>query len=256
MFQILFEHITATQSDVAVCDYTMTYPQHEVRDVLKLMQGTIDAASLGQELFYLRYFGKNPELWNKLYRRSLIEENKIRFEVGHGEDLLFQLRLMPYVRRLCTVQATLYHYVQRKNSAAHGLNRVGGKDITILQKYLDGSMADYENERIADLTFSAVFTGFLFSAYCIGKKPDYFYGQIQEFRNWDRFDSFCRTISRSNALRALYQEGVISIRFYWFQKILFGICAYGADRVAALLLWICSKLIVLKKRRFLIGLYE
>jgi len=214
MFQILLERISATQSDVAICDYAITYPQYEMRDVLKLTDGSVDAASLGQDLFYLRYFGKNPELWNKLYRRSLIEENKIRFEVGYGEDLLFQLRLMPYVGRLCTVQATLYHYIQRKSSVAHSLDRRGGENITMLQKYLEGNSAGHASERIAELAFSTVFTGFLFSASCIGRRPGYFYDQVQNFRKWDQI----KTTASSGGLSLALKGPITGTPKRWYRK--------------------------------------
>lgn len=256
MFQTLWERASETRSDVAVCDYAMTFPKREEYGVLGLEDAAIDAEPLGKELFYLRYFGKNPVVWNKLYRRSLIDDNKIRFEVNHGEDLLFQLRLLPHIKRLCTVQGTLYHYVQRRSSAAHSLDCVSSRDTTMLTKYLDGGGEDPDCERLSELAFSNVFTGFLFSAYCIGRPLGYFYEQIQNFRCWKQFDHFCELVSRTGELRPLYQEGVISIRFYWFQKLLFGMCACGRDRIATLFLWACSKLIILKKRRFLFEWFE
>lgn len=256
MFQKLLDRASETGSDIVICDYAMTFPKHEERCVLGLLDEVVDAAELDQTLFYLRYFGKNPVVWNKLYRRSLFTDHSIQFEVGHGEDLLLHLRLLPYVRRLCTVHNTLYHYVQRRTSAAHSLTEVSCKDITLLERYLEGTCETQGSSRLVYFAFSNIFTGFMFSTHCIGKGLNYFYEQIQAFRHWEQFDNFCRTISTTEDLQMLYQEAVISIRFYWFQKFLFGICAHRHDHMAAFFLWISSKVIVLKKRRFLFGQFE
>ena len=96
----------------------------------------------------------------------------------------------------------------------------------------------------------------MFSSYCIGKSVAYFEDQIRSVRTWLVFDRFCREISQTDHLIALCHEGVMSKRFYVIQKMIFGLCAYRHDRLAARLAWFFSKLIVLKKRKFLTGQFE
>lgn len=256
MFSHLLERMVSTGSDISVCNYKMTFRNHESKSVLTLQDEVTDMAILGRETFYLRYFGRNPVVWNKLYRKSLLNENGIRFEVGHGEDLLLHLRLLPYVKRLCVSHQPLYHYVQRRTSAAHGLTEAANKDITLLSRYLEGEESGHASDRLSMLAFSNIFTGFMFSAYCIGRSVSFFYTQLQAFRNWDRFETFCHTISQTEELSPFYVEQVISIRFYRIQKFIFGLCLKGKDRRAALFMWGISKLIILKKRRFQIGQFE
>lgn len=256
MFSHLLERAVTTGSDISICDYVMTFRGHETGGVLELRDEVADVSELGREIFYLRYFGKNPVVWNKLYRRGLLTENELRFEVGHGEDLLLNLRLLPYVKRLCISHQALYHYVQRHASAAHSLTEAAGKDITLLSKYLEQVEEDHTADRLSMLAFSNIFTGFMFSAYCIGRSVGYFREQLQAFGRWKLFGEFCRVISETDELDPLYLEQVVSKRFYRFQKLLFGLCLQGHDRGAAVLLWGSSKLIILKKRRFQIGQFE
>lgn len=256
MFSLLLEKAASTESDISICDYRMTYRGHETKGVLGLSDEVTEVSGLGRDIFYLRYFGKNPVVWNKLYRRSLLIENGLHFEVGHGEDLLFHLRLLPYVKRLCVSSQALYHYVQRHASAAHSLTEATDKDITLLSKYMEDAKSGRTVDHLSMLAFSNIFTGFMFSAYCIGKPVGYFYEQLRIFRSWGQFEKFCYTISRTDELASLYLEKVVSIRFYRIQKFLFGLCLRGNDHGAAFFMWGISKLIILKKRRFQVGQFE
>lgn len=57
-------------------------------------------------------------LWNKLYRRSLIAANGLRFEKGLNwcEDFLFNLEYIKYARLITAVPEPLYYYVKRADS--------------------------------------------------------------------------------------------------------------------------------------------
>ena len=53
-----------------------------------------------------------PFIWNKCYRRSVIEENHIRFdeELSLGEDNLFLFELFPKVKQVVYIPDQLYNY--------------------------------------------------------------------------------------------------------------------------------------------------
>lgn len=57
-------------------------------------------------------------LWNKLYRRSLIEEYGLRMdrELRWCEDFLFNLRYIRYASRFAAIQVPVYYYMKRKGS--------------------------------------------------------------------------------------------------------------------------------------------
>lgn len=60
-------------------------------------------------------------VWGKLYRRSIIEENNIRFqdirEIGTYEDGLFNLEVFNYVEKVCYINQYLYHYRKDNNAS-------------------------------------------------------------------------------------------------------------------------------------------
>lgn len=59
-----------------------------------------------------------------LIRKSVLTECSIRFEnLAYVEDRIFQLRLIPIVKRVAHVDVDLYFYIQRDNSILHAQKR-------------------------------------------------------------------------------------------------------------------------------------
>ncbi|MGJ5645181.1 glycosyltransferase [Latilactobacillus curvatus] len=58
-------------------------------------------------------------LWNKIFLRSIIETNNIRFDetITIGEDLLFIIQYLQYTEKVISVQEPLYKYYINSNGA-------------------------------------------------------------------------------------------------------------------------------------------
>ena len=59
-------------------------------------------------------------LWNKLYRRDLVEEHNLRMDtnINWCEDFLFNLEYIRYAKVFYALHAPIYYYVKRKGSLA------------------------------------------------------------------------------------------------------------------------------------------
>lgn len=76
---------------------------------------------------YLTFWAKNANsffcgvLWNKLFRRDLIERQQLRFESGltYGEDFLFVCRYLQGAQRISFVQEAVYHYIRNPSSMTY-----------------------------------------------------------------------------------------------------------------------------------------
>jgi len=57
-------------------------------------------------------------LWNKLYRRSVVEARHLRFDrqMAWGEDFLFNLEYIQYVRLVTAIPKPVYYYRKRETS--------------------------------------------------------------------------------------------------------------------------------------------
>lgn len=243
----MVEAIQLTDSDIAICDYAMTYRTREIKSILNLQNGECDTSKITNYIFYLRYIARNPVVWNKMYKKQMIENADIRFELQHGEDLLFHLRLLPHINKVTTISDTLYHYVQRSSSAAHGLNEVNKQNIAILETYMKG--IDEKKGMMSYYAFSSIYTGFISSAYCINRDVNYFVNQICAMEKAEFFEEFCKTIAFSDKLKDLYIEKAVSHKFYLIQKLQFALCLLKWKLPAAVFMWLCSKLIQIKNRR-------
>lgn len=83
---------------------------------------------------YAEYMSSRPanfyytSLWNKMFKRRIIEDNHMRFDTGmhFGEDHVFILEYMALVDRVALVDRALYYYIDNEGSLIHqGLNPVG-----------------------------------------------------------------------------------------------------------------------------------
>ncbi len=59
-------------------------------------------------------------LWNKLYRRELVEKYHIRMDqnISWCEDFMFNLEYIRHAETFCALHAPIYYYVKRKGSLA------------------------------------------------------------------------------------------------------------------------------------------
>ena len=59
-------------------------------------------------------------LWNKLYRRDIVEEHKLRMDtdISWCEDFMFNLEYIRYAKVFYALHAPIYYYVKRKGSLA------------------------------------------------------------------------------------------------------------------------------------------
>lgn len=55
----------------------------------------------------------NGFIFNKLYKREIINKNKLKFEFTLKEDLLFNLRYINCIESICVTSLSYYHYIQR-----------------------------------------------------------------------------------------------------------------------------------------------
>ena len=128
------EWVTGVDSDdylePGVYERVMEYTAEAVDMVC---YGVVDVDEAGAFLPFNAYFDlpaageyeMTPELaerlnvcfWSKLWRRSLLEENNLRFPHGlvHEDEALYYLAA-PYVRNVAICPEVGYHYVQRQGS--------------------------------------------------------------------------------------------------------------------------------------------
>ncbi|MCD8014265.1 MAG: glycosyltransferase [Lachnospiraceae bacterium] len=116
-------------------------------------KGDIDADHVMDRREFASYMIENPAdyyygvLWNKLFRRSIIEEHQIRMdvEIDWCEDFLFNLEYIRYAETIFAIQVPVYYYKKRKDSLVSQ-----GVSISNTVK-MKSSVFDYYNDFYRDV---------------------------------------------------------------------------------------------------------
>ncbi|HJC47523.1 MAG TPA: glycosyltransferase [Candidatus Lachnoclostridium pullistercoris] len=113
---------------------------------------------------FASYMMENPAdfyygvLWNKLYRREIVERHHLRMDrnISWCEDFMFNLEYMRHAETICALRTPVYYYVKRKGSLVNqGMNisRVIRMKLMVFEYYnnfykhvLDEE--DYEKNRL------------------------------------------------------------------------------------------------------------
>lgn len=120
-YEQLYSKALLFGSDVVVSNFTT-----QLGDKLILSKAFFETDVLYDEVFIkhtlipfcIRQDDFNP-IWNKLYKKDIILKNSIRFTVGisHGEDALFNLKVLSKIKRIIFIDYSGYYYREVPDSA-------------------------------------------------------------------------------------------------------------------------------------------
>lgn len=90
--------------------------------VLGLENNIYDLSEIGLNEYIIKKiytYEHGVEAWHKMYKMSIIKENKLKFtynDLIFAEDLLFNLSYLVHVNKCATMQQTYYNYLIRETS--------------------------------------------------------------------------------------------------------------------------------------------
>lgn len=128
------------QCDLVVADFYRVVGERVSR------KGDIDEDDVLTREEYAARMMENPAdyyygvLWNKLYRRDIVERRRLRMDpaVSWCEDFLFNLDYIRWARRFCALQVPIYYYVKRKGSLANqnvSISKTLQMKLTVFESY-------------------------------------------------------------------------------------------------------------------------
>ena len=112
------------------CDMVISDFYRVVGDMVS-RKGDIESDRVIDREEFASFMMENPAdfyygvLWNKLYRRDIVEEHKLRMDtdISWCEDFMFNLEYIRYAKVFYALHAPIYYYVKRKGSlASQGIN--------------------------------------------------------------------------------------------------------------------------------------
>ena len=111
-----------TGAQQVLYNYALVVDGREQGPYLRFDSETIDVDRLGLANYFYRYwmpYTHGQEAWSKLYRRSVIEENGLRFAPNDeifAEDTLFSAQYLLHTHTIAAISQPFVYYVQRGDS--------------------------------------------------------------------------------------------------------------------------------------------
>ena len=140
-YEEMYNKAQEENADYVECDFIWEYP-NKIREDKR-----IEYKDKHEMLSFVRVVA-----WNKLIKRSLLEENNIKFPKGlRYEDVEFTYTLIPHLEKTADVNKCFVHYTQRQNSIANVQNERTAEIFTVLQHVIDyykahGLYDEYKDE--------------------------------------------------------------------------------------------------------------
>ncbi len=114
-YEKMYNKAKTNDYDIVVCDLNYVYPDKIVRAYSNIKDDTMDIKKTFINIY--------PAAWNKIFKRSLFN-NDVYFKIGVWfEDVEFIYRLLPYIKSIGVIHEPFNQYVQREGSITNTINR-------------------------------------------------------------------------------------------------------------------------------------
>lgn len=129
---ILFKKAKVIKADIIIFNMRKVSEKTHLileESFLNLKDEVIDLKEMNLNTYFKNYFFPyihGHEACNKIYRLEFLKNNNLYFEDNNiicSEDLLFNLKLLPHVTKICSINKSLYNYLQRENSLMNTVYR-------------------------------------------------------------------------------------------------------------------------------------
>ena len=123
LLEKMVQQIQEFEADIAVCGF---YEVKELSGRIKQREEKIfylkDVVKVNELQNYIMFFinsGTFNPLWNKIYKREIIQRYRIRFpkHLTTGEDFIFNLNYFKHVQKISFFNEALYDYLRRQNDS-------------------------------------------------------------------------------------------------------------------------------------------
>lgn len=130
MFEILLHNALKYDADISHCGYQMVFPSK-----VEYYYGTDKLYEFNQYQGIEAIIKANlvePGIWNKLYKRELVEHIRFDTRLVENEDFLYNVQAFKECKKSVFVDKPLYHYILRTNSACTSSFHIKKTDNQIL----------------------------------------------------------------------------------------------------------------------------
>lgn len=147
MLEILAEMLEIHGCDIAMCGHRIVRENEETKlSVQEYKVELMDIEALWNEIFG----SLNNAVWNKLFKRDLLDDIRFPLDLVHGEDLIFNLEYLIKCKMGAINRTPCYNYLKRNDSVTTSsfsnkkLMEIVSKDraLDIVSKYRTTQIAN------------------------------------------------------------------------------------------------------------------
>lgn len=216
MYEKMYNKAEEDKSDIVECDLHHTYHDYEDDEIGARIYDKKELIMNGRSV-----------VWNKIYRRELLEKAGIEFLKGIiYEDVNFFVKLMPHVNKYSYVDNVFVHYVQRKSSINNMYSKKTLDIIYVIEDiityYKEKNLYDEYKDTLEYLTIRLILCS---SFLRMSKIPDkknrleaYYLNWstlVKEFPNWKE-NKYLRD---NKTKRGIYMKSVNKFSYNLYGKI-------------------------------------
>ena len=126
MYETMYNEALRGDYDMVECNFIWEYPNKKRIDIGNIYTSQKDALIKSRVV-----------AWNKLYKREIILNSKVRFPEGlRYEDVEFFYEILPELKKIGYVKEPFIHYVQRGNSIINTQNERTKEIFAVLDHVL------------------------------------------------------------------------------------------------------------------------
>lgn len=123
MYEDMYNLAKKEQSDMVECDFIWEYPNKSKQDIGAIYEGKKEMIEKVRVV-----------AWNKLIKRTLLEDAQISFPKGYRyEDVEFTYKMILYLQKVSFLKKSCIHYMQRQDSISNSQNERTKEIFDILQ---------------------------------------------------------------------------------------------------------------------------
>lgn len=143
MYEVLYRNIVKYNADISHCGYRIVRDNYD--DIL--IHGTSEIRTQNRNegiIDLLKGDLVEPSIWNKLYKRNILEQVKFDSNIAMLEDLLFNINAFHNSHKSIFIDKPMYSYIQRIDSTCH--TKINSKTIKDPITVLELICHKYEND--------------------------------------------------------------------------------------------------------------
>lgn len=223
MYEILINNLESTSSDVSACAYTNK--KNTILTSSNIVSSTkkepLIIITRKKEIFD-NIVGSNNSiegfLWNKVWKKSLIGNERFNINLSFCEDCLFTWNVMKKANKVCYCNLPMYHYLMHEESSVHNLSvtqLLGALDVF---QYMLSDKEVLTNRGIDNISTQLLFWDIsLFNSLIQEKKLDI--NNYREVRNVAvTYKQYLNKIHLPNRLvgQALIRGGTNTLKYFQY----------------------------------------